>query len=205
VQVPSDSLRHVVGHVFSRPEFQWVNRHRILSWLIQRWNSFRDWLNGLAEHHPLGYSIGVGLAVIVLVVVVVHFSYVIWRIVRPGARFGARATTAKPGIIVNAAWHVARAEELARAGHYAEALAHRFLAAVLELDRIGALRFHASKTPAEYVGEARLDELGRASLARLVTQLYRHLFGAVPCDEREYQSFGIAAQELATRQHVLPA
>jgi len=200
-----DSLRRVVGQVFSRPEFQWVEGHRVLSWLLQQWDKFRDWLNRLAEQHPTGYNIGLGLLVIVLVVLVVHIGYVVWRIVRPGARTGARATTARPGIIVNAAWHVARAEELARAGHYAEALAHRFLAAVLELDRIGALRFHASKTPAEYVGEARLDELGRASLARLVTQLYRHLFGAVPCDEREYQSFGIAAQELATRQHVLPA
>lgn len=195
----------MVGQVFSRPEFQWVERHRVLSWLLQQRDKFRDWLNRLAEQHPTGYTIGLGLLVIVLVVFVVHIGYVVWRIVRPGARTGAPTTTSRPGIIVNAAWHVARAEELARAGHYAEALAHRFLAAVLELDRIGALRFHASKTPAEYVGEARLDESGRASLARLVAQLYRHLFGAVPCDEREYQSFGIAAQELATRQHVLPA
>jgi hypothetical protein len=194
-----------VGQVFSRPEFQWVERHRVLSWLLQQWDKFRDWLNRFAEQHPTGYSIGLGLTVIVLVVLVVHIGYVVWRIVRPGVRTGAPTTTARPGMIVNAAWHVARAEELARAGHYAEALAHRFLAAVLELDRIGALRFHASKTPAEYVGEARLDESGRASLARLVAQLYRHLFGAVPCDDREYQSFGIAAQELATRQHVLPA
>ena len=195
----------MVGQVFSRPEFQWVERHRVLSWLLQQRDTFRDWLNRFAEQHPTGYSIGLGLTVIVLVVLVVHIGYVVWRIVRPGVRTGAPTTTARPGMIVNAAWHVARAEELARAGHYAEALAHRFLAAVLELDRIGALRFHASKTPAEYVGEARLDESGRASLARLVAQLYRHLFGAVPCDEREYQSFGIAAQELATRQHVLPA
>ena len=195
----------MVGHVFSRTEFQWVERHRVLSWLIQQWNNFREWLNRLAEQHPVGYNIGLGLLSIVLVALVVHIGYVVWRIVRPGARTGMQAAASRPGNIVNAAWHLARAEELARAGHYAEALAHRFLAAVLELDRIGALRFHASKTPAEYVSEARLDEPGRASLAKMVAQLYRHLFGAVPCDEREYQSFGIAAQELATRQHVLPA
>ena len=195
----------MVGHVFSRTEFQWVERHRVLSWLIQQWNNFREWLNRLAEQHPVGYNIGLGLLSIVLVALVAHIGYVVWRIVRPGARTGMGTAASRPGNIVNAAWHLARAEELARAGHYAEALAHRFLAAVLELDRIGALRFHASKTPAEYVGEARLDETGRASLAQMVAQLYRHLFGAVPCDEREYQSFGVAAQELATRQHVLPA
>ena len=195
----------MVGHVFSRTEFQWVERHRVLSWLIQQWNNFREWLNRLAEQHPVGYNIGLGLLSIVLVALVAHIGYVVWRIVRPGARTGMQAAASRPGNIINAAWHLARAEELARGGHYAEALAHRFLAAVLELDRIGALRFHASKTPAEYVSEARLDEPGRASLAQMVAQLYRHLFGAVPCDEREYQSFGIAAQELATRQHVLPA
>jgi uncharacterized protein DUF4129 len=198
-------LRRVVGQVFARPEFQWVERHRVLSWLIQQWDKFRDWLNRFAEQHPAGYNIGVTLLTILLVVIVVHIGYVVWRIVRPAARTGATGAATRPGIIVDAAWHLARADELARAGHYAEALGHRFLAAVLELDRIGALRFHASKTPAEYVGEARLDESGRAALARLVAQLYRHLFGAVPCDETEYQSFGSAAEALATGQHVLPA
>jgi hypothetical protein len=194
-----------VGKVFARPEFQWVERHRVLNWLMQQWNNFREWLNRLAEQHPTGYSIGLGLLTVVLVMLVVHIGYVIWRIVRPGARASATGAAARPGRIVDAAWHLARANELARAGQYAEALGHRFLAAVLELDRIGALRFHASKTPAEYVGEARLDASGRASLARLVAELYRHLFGAVPCDEQDYQSFGMAAQELTARQHVLPA
>ena len=78
-------------------------------------------------------------------------------------------------------------------------------ALVLELERRKALRFHASKTPAEYVGEARLTDRGRASLAGLVAQLYRHLFGAVPCDAAEYQMFGDAAQELVRGQYVVPA
>lgn len=195
----------MVAAVFARPEYQWVERQRVLSWLARQWHNLVEWLNHLAARYPVGYNVGLALVVVALVVLVVHLGYVMWRIVRPGARSGRATSAAGAGVIVDSATHLARAEELARAGRYAEALAHRFLAVVLELDRRKALRFHASKTPAEYVGEARLDDAGRTSLAGLVAQLYRHLFGAVPCDASEYETFGIVAQELAGGQHVAPA
>jgi hypothetical protein len=161
-----------------------------------------DWLDQLSQTHPVGFNVLLALMVIVLVLLLVHVGYVIWRIVQPTARTSARG--AEGGAVIHdAARHLARAEALARAGRYVEALGHRFLAVVLELDRVAALRFHASKTPAEYVGEVRLDETGRASFGALVARLYRHLFGAVPCDEAEYRAFGSAADELT--RHVVPA
>jgi hypothetical protein len=193
-----------VGEVFARPEFDWVERQRVVSWIVRQWNNLVSWLDLLAERHPVGYSIGLVLVVVALLLLLVHIGYVVWRIVRPGARTGTVAA-ATPGVIMDAAAHLERAEELASAGRYTEALAHRFLAVVLELDRRKALRFHASKTPAEYVGEARLTDTGRASLAGLVAQLYRHLFGAVPCDASAYESFRAAAQQLARGQDVVPA
>ncbi len=195
----------MVGQVFTRPEYQWVERRRLVSWLARQWHNLVEWLNHLADRYPVGFNIGLALVVVALIVLLVHVAYVMWRIVRPAARTGTGKTAAGTGIIMDAAAHLARADALARAGLYAEALAHRFLAVVLELDRLKALRFHVSKTPAEYVGEARLTDAGRASLAGLVTQLYRHLFGAVPCDAGEYESFGAAAQELARGRHVVPA
>lgn len=188
--------------MFARPEFQWVERRRALSWLANLWNNLIDWLNQLAEQHPVGYNVGLAFVIVAVALLAVHIGYVVWRIVRPTARTEGSARVAG-GAVVNAATHLARAAELARAGRYAEALGHRFLAVVLELDRLEVLRFHASKTPAEYVGEARLDETGRTSFAALVAQLYRHLFGAVPCDEREYRAFGETAQ--AVGRHVAPA
>lgn len=159
----------------------------------------------IAEQHPLAFNVAMALIVVALILLVVHIGYVIMRIVRPAVRSGAATSAVTGGKVMDASAHVALAEELARAGRYAEALAHRFLAVLLELDRRKALRFHASKTPAEYIGEVRLDDTGRASFATLVGALYRHLFGAVPCDAVEYAAFGAAAQELARGPHVVPA
>lgn len=197
--------------MFARPEFQWVERRPLLAWLARQWQNLIDWLNRMAGQHPLGFDIGMALVVVALVVLLVHMGYVMWRIVRPGVRTGEAKSTAGATLIMDAATHLAMADELARAGRYAEALGHRFLALVLELDRRKALRFHVSKTPAEYVGEARLTDRGRASLAGLVAQLYRHLFAAVPCDAADYATFGAGATELVRGggggggQYVLPA
>ena len=195
----------MVGEVFARPEFQWVERRRVLSWIARQIQHLIDWLNLQASLHPLAYDIGVILVVGALVALLVHIGYVVWRIVRP--TIGSEAAKAGPAgsVVMDASGHLARAERLAAQGQYAEALGHRFLALVLELDARKALRFHSSKTPAEYVWEARLTDQGRASLADLVGDLYRHLFGAVPCDADAYAAFGAVAQELERGRHVVPA
>jgi hypothetical protein len=195
-------VRRAIGEVFARPEYSWVERRQPLLWLRQLWYRFMDWLDQLSQTHPLGFNVLIGLMIIVLVLILVHVGFVVWRILQPTAQTAARGAGGN-GPIHDATRHLAIAEELARAGRYVEALGHRFLAVLLELDRAAALRFHASKTPAEYVGEVRLDEPGRASFGSLVARLYRHLFGAVPCDESEYRAFGTAADELT--RHVVPA
>ena len=70
---------------------------------------------------------------------------------------------------------------------------------LLDLDRARALVFHPSKTPAEYIGEARLDPGGRAAFAELVARLYRHVFGAVPVEPRDFDEFGAAARGVVRR------
>ncbi|HEY7195059.1 MAG TPA: hypothetical protein VH439_15050 [Gemmatimonadales bacterium] len=198
-------MRHVVGQVFARPEFQWVEQRHILSWLARQWHNLVDWMTRMAAAHPVGFDIGFALILFALAALLVHIGYVIWRIVRPGVRTGPHAAAATAGRVMDAAAHLAIAERLANSGHYTEALGHRFLALVLELDRRKALRFHVSKTPAEYVWEARLSEQGRASLADLVGTLYRYLFAAVPCDADGYAAFGATAQQLVRGSNGVPA
>ena len=179
-----------------------MERRHPLLWLRNLWYRAVDWLNSLAGDHPIAFNLLVAALAVVLVALLVHVGYVVWRILRPTAG-SSRGGSAAAAAVLDARSRLARAEELARAGRFAEALGHRFLAVVLELERADAVRFRASKTPAEYVGEVRLDDTGRTTFAALVAQLYRHLFGAVPCDEAEYREFGATAQQLT--RHVLPA
>lgn len=202
--VAPDSLRRALDKVFAQPEYRWIAPRHPLQWLRNWWLGLLDWLGDLSVAHPVAYYGLLAVATALLILLLVHISYVVWRIVRPSLKTGAAAAVSGTAVVVlDARSHLARAEALARAGRYAEALGHRFLAVVLELERANALRFHASKTPAEYVGEVRLDESGRTTFAVLVARLYRHLFGAVPCDETAYQEFGATAEEI--RGHVVPA
>lgn len=157
-----------------------------------------EWAHRTAENHPV---VILPLAV-VLVALLAHLSWTAWKIYRSHVQPPGPARAAGAPVLADARAHLARAEALARAGRYAEALAHRFIAVVLELERAQALKFHPSKTPAEYVAEARLDDAGKGFFAGLVASLYRHLFGAEPVDAAGYASFGDSAQLVI--QHVLP-
>ena len=202
--VPPDSLRAALRDVFARPEYRWSERPDPWGWIVGVWYRLLDWLDTVQRGHPAGFKVLLAVLALVLVGLLAHMGYVVWRITRPTARTPAVGVGGMGGReLADARAHRARAEELARAGRYAEALAYRFVALVLELERRRALAFHPSKTPAEYVGEARLDAAGRASLAELVARLYRHLFGGVPCDAGGYREFGAAADEVG--RHVAPA
>ncbi len=201
--VPPDSLQRAIAEVFARPEYHWVTGRSPLQWLAELVGRLLDWLRRTQEGHPAAFTLLLVGLIVALVALLAHMAYVVWRITRPTVRTAA-GRGAAPGLLLeDARAHRERAEWLARAGRYAEALAHRFVAVVLDLDGRQAVKFHPSKTPAEYVGEARLDASGRASLADLVARLYRHLFGAVPCDERAYREF--AAEAELVFQHVAAA
>ena len=188
--------------MFARPDYRWEPRRHTLQWLENAWNRFATWLDTFSDRHPVLAELLLWACIVALVVIVVHFAYVTWRIYRATVRpAGAGAVAGLPAVADPEA-HRRLAAALAREGHYTEAMAHRFVALVLDLERARALRYHPSKTPAEYVGEARLDQAGRATLAGLVARLYRHVFGAAPSDEREYFEFDAAAAGL--EQHVVP-
>ena len=201
--VAPDSLRRALGDVFARPEYRWVQGRTLWQWLLELWYRVLDWLGTLQTAHPSGYRMLMVALMVLLAGLVAHIGWVVWRITRPTARTPERAVAAGGVRLEDARAHRERAAALAREGRYAEAIAHRFVALVLALEQRRAVVFHPSKTPAEYVNEARLDPSGRASLAALVGRLYRHVFGAVPCADPEYRDFAAAADLVL--QHVAPA
>ena len=191
--VDPDSLTATLRAVFAAREYQWTGARvsNTWVWLMERLQQFVEWLDGLRLVFPVYYYILLSVLTLLLAVLLVHLTLVVWRSFQPGARAGA--PVAPIGPVRDAAWHLAESFRLGEAGQFAEALAHRFLAAILALDARRVLQFHPSKTPAEYPQEARLDETGRSELADLVASLYRHLFGGAACDAAEWHRFDARA------------
>jgi hypothetical protein len=193
VPVPPDSLRRALAEVFARPEYRWVDARLPLHRLATALGHLFSWLGVLERRHPAAsHALVIGLAVLV-VALLVHLVYVLWSVTRPTVRTPGGTDTIPVAAVDAPEAHRQQADALARAGRFTEALAHRFVAVALELDRRRALTFDESKTPAEYVVEAHLDDASRQSFADLVARLYRHVFGAVPCDEQAYREFATAA------------
>jgi hypothetical protein len=185
-----------VTEVFSRPEFgNWLSGRSPLIWLREQLTRFFGWLDRMSGSHPLLYRLFFWGLVLVLIALVVHIGYTLWviyqRTTHPKTDPGAPAAPARASVSP-----ARRAETLAREGRFTEALAWRFIALVRDLDARKVLQAKDSKTPAEYVAEARLDADGRATLAGLVGSLYRHLFGAEPCDAAGYAEFNDAAHSV---------
>jgi len=191
--VPPDSLRRALAEVFARPQYRWATGRSLTQWVLEQVARLLNWLAHARQGHPGMFQALLAVLILALLGILAHMGYVVWRVTRPTARTPGAPGAAGGLALEDARVHRERADQLAAAGRYAEALAHRFVALVLELDRRRALQFHPSKTPAEYVREARLDRSGRASLGDLVSRLYAHVFGAIPCDEVGYREFATEA------------
>jgi hypothetical protein len=198
---PADSLRAVLRQVFAQPEFRWQETPNPFRWARETLGRVVDWLAALYHSHPGAYFVVMAVLLTVLVALLVHLGYVVWRAVGgpASARTGAHAVPPPR----DAAWYQERARRLVAEGRYAEAIGHRYLALVLVLAQRRAVTFHPSKTPVEYAMEARLEPAARESLQALTGRLYAHLFGGEPCDDAAWSSFDRGAAEVAA--HGAPA
>jgi len=184
--VDPDSLRAALDAVFRSREYRWGEASSAWLWLAERWQRLLEWIDALRVTSPPRYYLLLTALTVVLLAIISHLVWIVWRSLRPREAARAPAAVAAP---LDADWYLSEARRLGAAGRFAEALAHRFMAALLDLESRRALQFHPSKTPAEYVAEARLDDAGRSALAALVASLYRHVFGGAPCDADQWRQF----------------
>ena len=200
--MPPDSVRIALRRVLADPAYEWVEAPdpwRVIRTELAR---FWSWLREFQLEHPIGHTFLIAVLGVVLVLLLVHLGYVVWtRFAAPAAAASRKVSVGAP--VHDADWHLAAARRLSDAGRYAEALGHRFIALFLGLERRGAVRFHPSKTPAEYLRDAALDQAGRDLLAQLVTAFYGHAFGGIPCTSADWTRFDHTAGELS--EHVTPA
>jgi Domain of unknown function (DUF4129) len=195
---PPDSVRAVLRGVFAGPAYEWSGRRHPLEYLVAGWRWLQAALQRLQELHPIGFLALMLALTIIGAALLTHIGFILWRALRPAARQEpAEAGPLPPAR--DAAWHLSHARRLAAAGNYGEALGHRFVALVLQLESRRAVLVRASKTPAEYAREVRLDPAGRGAFDALVATLYGAVFGGRACDAEAFAAFDRTAAELVQR------
>ena len=181
----ADSLRAVLDSVFAAPDYRWVERAESFG-LLRRWfRMVRAWLFDLRDANPALFKLVIAAMVIVVVAILMHAGWVLYRTLR-AAQAVPEAMPADTAERRDQAWYRRAADALAADGRYAEAMQYDFLALVLALDAASLVRFHPSKTPAEYTREPGLGAAARDELGALVGALYGYLFARYPCGPGEF-------------------
>ena len=92
-----------------------------------------------------------------------------------------------------------RAEEFAAKGQFREALRHRYLALLLQLDARGVWRYDARRTNWEHIASLRRSESKSAlvpALSDLTRRFDRVRYGGAPCDDAQWAAFSSDTQNL---------
>jgi hypothetical protein len=185
----ADSLRAVLDSVFAAPAYHWVERPSPLAF-FRRWvAAVQQWLFDLKEAHPTWYRLFLIAMVLVVVATFLHAAWVFFRTVQAGRHTGDGGSPQPAGERRDQGWYRRQADRLAGEGRYAEAIQHDFLALVLALDARALLRFHPSKTPAEYGREARLGPGASEEFRALIRAVYAFAFARRPCGPEEFAAW----------------
>ena len=189
--IPADSLRAVLDSVFRSRAYVWSDEPRGALLLRQWWLQLRDWLDALRAGHPTLFTALIAVLVLVLAAILIHGIVIMLLTLRGAA---ARETGAPAAVPARrgAGWYLREADTLAERGRYADAMQAAFTGLALELDARGVLRFHPSKTPGEYVREARLAAGDRDALRSIVGVLYAVVFGGAPFGANDYRRWRAA-------------
>jgi hypothetical protein len=121
--------------VFARPEYEWIERRHIVLLASLRWQHLMTGWTGFPNNIRLSFNLVLALSALALLVLLVHIGYVVLRIVRPTVRTGTTTSAVTGGKIMDAAAHLALAEQLARG------------VATPKLWRTGSWRSCSSSTP----------------------------------------------------------
>jgi hypothetical protein len=180
------TFRAVLDSVFATRAYRWADEPRPLGLLRRWWRELGEWLRGLQVENPVVFRLLVLALFLVLVLILAHAVWMVWRTVRAALPASGTAP-APPPEARDAEWHAREADRAAAEGRLAEALQLAFVALALRLDRQGLLQYQGSKTPAECAREARLLPADRERLRTMVTDLYLHVFGGRPLSPDDYR------------------
>ncbi len=186
-----DSLRRVLDSVFADPRYTWHPRPDPFEFIRVWFARAMDWFAALATAHPVDFRLVVIAMSLLLAALLLHIGWIVFHTIRP-----APPTVLAAGTIVyrDRDWFVGEADRLARRGRYPEAAQAAFVALVMALDARHVVAFHPSKTPGEYLTEARLAAPERNRFRELVGDLYGYAFARRPITAGDYAEWRSRAE-----------
>jgi hypothetical protein len=186
-----------MNDVFAAPQYDWSEVSDPFAWIRKRYYELVDWFAVLHQEHPITYWILLGVMLVLLTATLAHFSYLIYRALRP-RQAPAEQATGRRRAVRDATWYLREAHRLEDEGNLLGALVMRFGSLVMELDRRNIVKFDPSKTPIEYVREATVLNEGRDLFRRLVAGVYRHAYGGEPVTREGLREFDRMVGKLVT-------
>jgi hypothetical protein len=195
LQVPADTLRAALDSVFAAPKYQWVARPHPWRWILEQLRRLTEWFVWLQVASPWTYWAVVIVTLVTLVAILVHAGWLMSRTMRhatpPDAHSGIVRAERRDG-----AWYRAQALRLAGAGRFPEAMRAWFEGMILDLAAGGLVQWHPSKTPREYVREAKLPAVERERLRALVDGVYDASFAGTLIGPPEWERWRRDAMEV---------
>lgn len=186
-----------------------------LAWIGKTWDAFMKWLTGLfPTPPPPKYAPAPSdkwLWILFYAVVGAILAAVFWYLFRVfGGQWGSRAVR-RAAILEGEDAQLlllpptelrSRADEYAAQGNFREALRHRYLALLLQLDARGVWRYDSRRTNWEHIAALRRQENKRilvSPLSELTRRFDRVRYGGAPCDAELWQQFDADARQFESQ------
>ena len=115
------ALRAVLDSVFAAPAYRWADEPPLLRLLREWWHRLTGWLEGLRIGNPAAFRLFGFALLVLLVLVLAHGAWVVWRTVRGAATADDAGPTPAEREARDAAWFFRAADRAAGEGRTADA------------------------------------------------------------------------------------
>jgi hypothetical protein len=184
--VPPREIHDKVADIFSRPEFEPSRRpFSIWEFLLRHLDEFFKMLAGLSSAAPVLYWVLVVGLSLILILLLTHIAYTIYRVVTFSSPDSIDARRAAR--LHRSSEYAALARSRADAGDYTEAIRHLFLALVFRFDERGRVVLRPAVTNREYLHQLGDQANVQRELAFFVDTLDDHWYGQRPAHAAQYE------------------
>jgi hypothetical protein len=192
------SINEQLSRIFARSEFQ-EQQPEPWDFIVEWLKTWFKWLGGLYDGSPLFFWILFAISLIVLVFLLAHMAYTVYRVFSAD-RFFREQSSGKSLRRQLSLHYQTLAEEAKQKQDYTEAIRYLFLSLVYHYDENDQFAFRPALTNREYLAGFTDRAPLLQQLTGFVDVLDNHWYGMRPCSEATYQSYRQSFDQLMQRR-----